>query len=228
MNKKKIVIFTGAGMSAESGISTFRGSDNSLWDQYDVKDVATIDGWRRNRQLVLEFYNLRHNQMGDVKPNDGHIGLSDLQGEYDIQIITQNVDNLHERAGSEDVLHLHGELMKMRSCSTHKVYDWELGNDLTISSTCENGGQLRPHIVWFGEDVPEIKNAIEIVKEADIFVVIGTSLQVYPAASLINYVNTDSKIIIIDPNDIETGDIELTHIKECAVKGVELLRDYLN
>jgi len=223
--KKKIVVFTGAGISAESGIQTFRDSDG-LWEQYDVKDVATIDGWRKDRKLVLKFYNERHKQLDTVEPNSAHYFLAELEQKYDVQIVTQNVDDLHERAGSTNVLHLHGQLTKMRAFNNNTVYDWPKDFDIQTDSVDENGDTLRPHIVWFGEDVPNMGKAEKLTKEADILIVIGTSLQVYPAANLLYKVNFRTHTYYIDPSDSDVGiDIRnFTHIKETATKGVKKLK----
>jgi len=194
---KKIVILTGAGISAESGINTFRDA-GGLWEGHDVMEVASPIGWNKNPDLVLDFYNKRRMQLQDVKPNAAHIALGELESDYDVHIITQNVDDLHERAGSSKVLHLHGELLKVRSTlDENYVLDWK--KDLNMGDCCPNNGQLRPHIVWFGELVPAMDEAIAITETADIVVVIGTSLQVYPAAGLINYAPSYSPIFYIDP-----------------------------
>ena len=196
---KKIVVLTGAGISAESGVSTFRDSDG-LWRNNRIEEVASPIAWENNRELVLEFYNLRRKQLFEVEPNEGHKWLVKLEDKYDVQIITQNVDDLHERAGSSKVLHLHGELKKVRSTKNpdliYTLDHWELKN----GDNCELGSQLRPHIVWFGESVPMIETAISIASEADIFIVIGTSMVVYPAASLINFVGNKVPKYYIDPN----------------------------
>lgn len=199
MSKKKLVILSGAGISAESGIPTFRDS-NGLWEGHDVMDVATPEGWQKNKALVLDFYNQRRKNALEVAPNKGHQILADLEAHYDVTIITQNVDNLHERAGSTNVLHLHGELFKSRSTlDPSLVYDMK-GWELNLGDTCEKGSQLRPHIVWFGEMVPMMDVAVEITMQADIFIVVGTSLQVYPAAGLLSYVADAVPKYIIDPN----------------------------
>ncbi len=202
MAKKKLVVLTGAGMSAESGISTFRDS-GGLWDKYKIEEVATPEAFQQNPELVLEFYNQRRKQLGEVEPNKGHKTLARLQEKFDVQIITQNVDNLHERAGSKNVLHLHGELTKVRSVKyPNLIYD--IGTKpIKLGDTCDKGAQLRPHIVWFGEAVPAIEQAAELVGKADIFVVIGTSLNVYPAAGLVSYTQTDIPKFLIDPNNID-------------------------
>jgi NAD-dependent deacetylase len=226
--KPKLVVLSGAGISAESGIKTFRDS-NGLWEEYNVEDVATPEGWAKNNALVLEFYNKRRKQAQGAKPNKAHYALAELEEKFDVHIITQNVDNLHERAGSTKVLHLHGELMKSRSTINPKlIYDIK-GTELNLGDTCEMGSQLRPHIVWFGEAVPEMTNAYFIAQHADIFMVIGTSMLVYPAASLIDYVNSHIPKYLIDPNDVNLSGIDnLTVIKEKATKGMEtFLKKYL-
>lgn len=213
----KLVVLTGAGMSADSGISTFRDS-GGLWENHDIMEVASPEGWKANPNLVLDFYNKRRKQVLEVDPNEGHYALAELEKHFDIQIITQNVDDLHERAGSSNVLHLHGELLKMRSSGDEKlIYDCK--HNINEGDLCEKGFQLRPHIVWFGEMVPMIEPAIEIVQSADIFAVIGTSLQVYPAAGLLHYVAPMVPKYLIDPNIPETliNDIEL--IQERAATG---------
>jgi NAD-dependent deacetylase len=224
---KKLVAFTGAGMSAESGIKTFRDS-GGLWEEYDVAEVATPIGWQKNMSLVLQFYNERRRQLEECTPNDGHKGLAELEKYFDVQIITQNVDNLHERAGSSKVLHLHGELTKVRSCpDKNLVYD--IGyKDINIGDVCEKNSQLRPHIVWFGEEVPMMEEAVNLTSEADIFVVIGSSLNVYPAAGLINFVPSKASSWLIDPNDVfSPGNRNITIIKEGASKGVKILTEKL-
>jgi len=196
--KKKLVILSGAGISAESGIKTFRDSDG-LWEGHNVMDVATPDGFQRNPELVLDFYNQRRRQLHDVKPNIGHQILAELESDFDVSIITQNVDNLHEQAGSSKVLHLHGELLKVRSVrNPNHIIDWE--HDLILGDVDPNGHQLRPHIVWFGEAVPALEEAITLVQKAAILIVIGTSLQVYPAAGLLNYTKNNIPIYYIDPH----------------------------
>ncbi|GET20645.1 SIR2 family NAD-dependent protein deacylase [Prolixibacter denitrificans] len=196
---KRLVVLSGAGISAESGLKTFRDMDG-LWEQYDVTEVASPEAWQRNPELVLRFYNERRKQLFECEPNAGHIGLAQLQDDYDVRIITQNVDDLHERAGSRNVLHLHGELKKARSTVDESlVYDldnWEL----KPGDCCEKGSQLRPHVVWFGEPVTAIPDAVALVESADIMVVIGTSLNVYPAAGLLNYTRENVPVFLIDPN----------------------------
>jgi len=194
---KKIVVLTGAGMSAESGINTFRDADG-LWEGHDIMEVASPLGWQKDKEKVLDFYNKRRAQLLTVFPNEAHKALVALEKKYQVNIITQNVDDLHERAGSSQVLHLHGELLKVRSTKNHNlIYDWKKA--LSLGDVCEENSQMRPHIVWFGENVPEFDKALEITSEADILIVIGTSMQVYPAAQLINYVKAEIPIYFIDP-----------------------------
>lgn len=223
--KKRIVFFTGAGMSAESGLATFRDM-GGLWEQYEITDVATPEAWSRDQQLVLDFYNQRRKQLRECESNIGHQLIASLEKEYDVKIVTQNVDDLHERAGSSDVLHLHGELMKVRSTKNESLVKQLDGWELKQGDLCEDGSQLRPHIVWFGEAVPEMDNAIPIVQSADIFVVIGTSLNVYPAAGLVDLVKPGAKIFVIDPNS-PTVNKSVTYISEIASKGMEELLKYL-
>ncbi len=199
MKKQKIVVLTGAGISAESGIKTFRASDG-LWENHDVQEVASPEGWKRNRELVLEFYNQRRAQALAAQPNAGHLGLAQLESHYEVVIVTQNIDDLHEKAGSTNIIHLHGELSKAHSTvDPNLVYDW--GNKpINIGDKCDKGSQLRPHIVWFGEAVPLMEKAVMEVADADIFMVVGTSLLVYPAAGLLDYVDDQVPKYIIDPN----------------------------
>ena len=225
--KKKLVVLTGAGISAESGIQTFRDSDG-LWEGHNVNDVATPEGWRKNQELVLKFYNDRRRQLPIVQPNLGHITLATLEHDFDVHIITQNVDNLHERAGSTKVLHLHGRLDKVRSVNNlNYILDWT--TDLNTGDLDDKGFQLRPHIVWFGEDVPMLETALEITQNADFFAVIGTSLQVYPAAGLIQYAPSRIPIFYIDPNPADVPNkkknFEILALK--ASVGVPLLRERL-
>ena len=226
--KKRLVILSGAGMSAESGISTFRDT-NGLWNNYRVEDVATPEGFAKNPQMVLDFYNQRRKELLKVEPNPGHYGLAALEDDFDVQIITQNVDNLHERAGSSSVLHLHGELMK--SCSVRNPntpYDISPDHsEIHLGDKDVHGDQLRPFVVWFGEAVPMIEPAIRLVKSADIFVVIGTSLNVYPAAGLLNYVPNARPIYLIDPNDVQTYRTDIQIIKAGASAGVKQLTKVL-
>ena len=224
---KRIVILTGAGMSAESGVKTFRDA-GGLWEGHDVMEVASPEGWEKDKALVLEFYNQRRRQLLTVKPNIGHLGLVAFEKEYDVQIITQNVDDLHERAGSNNVLHLHGELFKIRStCDENAIQIWK--KDLNLGDTDANNCQLRPHIVWFGEQVPMLPKAMEIVQTADIFIVIGTSMQVYPAASLIQYVPAGNPIYFIDPKPSisELAFPNLTILSKKASAGVDELKNIL-
>lgn len=195
---KKLVILSGAGMSAESGIKTFRDA-GGLWEGHDVMEVASPEGWRKNQALVLNFYNQRRKQLFEVEPNQGHLITAELEKDFEVHIITQNVDDLHERAGSTNVLHLHGELLKARSISNeHDIVDWK--TDINPGDLHTDGHQLRPHIVWFGEAVPAIADAIPLVEEADCIIIIGTSMQVYPAAGLIDYARPTTPIFYIDPN----------------------------
>ena len=221
--KKKLVVLSGAGISAESGLRTFREM-GGLWEEYDVMDVASPQGWEKDPELVTKFYNDRRKQLLNCKPNDGHLILHELEKYFDVEIITQNVDDLHERAGSTKILHLHGELLKARSTvDENLIYDlddWEL----TADSKCEKGSRLRPHIVWFGEAVPAITEAIEIVSKADIMVIVGTSMNVYPAAGLIDYAPSKCPIYIIDPNEVNmTSYGNRTFIKEKASVGMKKL-----
>ena len=227
--KKKLVVLTGAGVSAESGISTFRDSDG-LWEQFKVEDVASIEGWYRNPSLVLDFYNARRAQLATVKPNAAHYAIAELENQFDVTVITQNVDNLHERAGSTRIIHLHGELTKVRPENTCNESDgfseqsvFDIGTDsISIGDMAPNGAQLRPHIVWFGEAVPKINAALDAVTEADMMLIVGTSLQVYPAASLYGFAMAGTPIYIIDPKDVLVKDGRLTHIKDVATKGMEI------
>ncbi|BES62062.1 SIR2 family NAD-dependent protein deacylase [Dysgonomonas capnocytophagoides] len=218
---KNIVVLTGAGMSAESGIATFRDS-GGLWDQYKVEDVATPEGFMRNPQLVLDFYNKRRRETINAKPNKGHLLLASLQEKYSVDIITQNVDNLHEKAGSKHVLHLHGELMKIRSSrNPDLIMDADPQNpDTKLGDKSPDGSQIRPHIVWFGEAVPMMYEAEKITEQADILIVIGTSLNVYPAAGLVNYVSPDTPIYLIDPKDVSIYRPNVTFIKKGASEGM--------
>lgn len=216
-----MVILTGAGMSAESGLKTFRDA-NGLWEGHDVMKVATIEAFNKDPKLVLELYNQRRKQLLQVTPNKGHHNLRKLEKYFEIHIITQNVDDLHERAGSSKILHLHGELRKVRSTKNEKqVYDWS--KNLNLGDVDENGNQLRPHIVWFGEHVPEMEKAIELTKQADLLVIIGTSMQVYPAAGLVNYVSNNTPIYVIDPNPPISKKSNVTFIKSGAQEGTEHL-----
>ena len=225
MIKKKIVILSGAGISAESGVKTFRESDG-LWENFRVQDIATLSGFERDPELVLDFYNQRRRQLKEVEPNDAHKIIAELQKNFNVTVITQNVDNLHERAGSTQIIHLHGELTKVRPVdSMTPILDWE--GDLEIGTTTEEGVQLRPHIVWFGESVPEMMRATKVVQEADICIVIGTSMQVYPAAQLINFTKEDCKIYIINPEKYDDQPTWMEHIQETATAGMKILKDKL-
>ena len=224
--KKRLVILSGAGISQESGIHTFRDM-GGLWEEYDVMEVATPEAWARNPELVMRFYNDRRTQLYECKPNAGHLGLVDLEKDFEVQIITQNVDDLHERAGSSQILHLHGELKKSRSSVDESlVYDME-GWELKFGQKCAKGSQLRPHIVWFGEAVPAMDDAVPMVEGADILVVIGTSLNVYPAAGLVNYTKRGTPIFVIDPERPPVYIRNVTYIQEKAGKGVEILKEKL-
>ena len=221
---KHIVFLTGAGISAESGISTFRDS-GGLWENYDVMKVASIDGWYENPELVQKFYNERRAQLATVEPNKGHIIIAELEKDFKVSIITQNVDNLHEMAGSSDIIHLHGELTK--ACSESKSHVHDIGyKPIKHGEKAEDGSLLRPFIVWFGEAVPMIEKAAEIVSKADIVVIIGTSMQVYPAAGLVHYVRKDIPIYLIDPNDVPAP-ANVYFIKEKASAGMEVLKEKL-
>lgn len=234
MKKTKIVVLTGAGVSAESGVSTFRDS-NGLWENYKVEDVASIEGWYRNPALVLEFYNARRAQLAEVKPNAAHVAIASLEQDYDVTVVTQNVDNLHERAGSTKIIHLHGELTKVRPencCNDRDGYSeetvFDIGTDsINIGDMAPNGAQLRPHIVWFGEAVPKIEKAIDAVEAADMLLIVGTSLQVYPAAGLYRYAKSATPIYIIDPKDVPVRDGRVTHIKDVATNGMEVFKNIL-
>lgn len=227
MSKKKLVVLTGAGVSAESGLRTFRDSDG-LWEGYNIEDVATPRAWRRNPQLVLDFYNHRRKNVLEAQPNAAHIGLAELEKSFDVTIITQNIDDLHERAGSTTVLHLHGEILKMRSEKDHGLV-YEIKGDIKLGDMAEDGQQLRPHIVWFEEPVPKIEEAIPIVRSADYFVVVGTSLVVYPAAGLVNYAPWNIPKYIIDKRIPYTSELmNITAIEKPATEGVRELVALLN
>ncbi|CCH02496.1 Silent information regulator protein Sir2 [Fibrella aestuarina BUZ 2] len=225
--RKKIVVLSGAGISAESGIATFRDS-NGLWENHRIEDVATPEAWRRNRELVLDFYNQRRKQALTVEPNAGHQALVRLEEAYDVTIITQNVDGLHEKAGSSHVLHLHGELSKARSSVDESlIYEID-GWEIKLGDTCEKGSQLRPHIVWFGEAVPTMEEAVDIAITADMFIVVGTSLVVYPAAGLVDFIPDTVPIYVVDPNLPEVRRRpNLTLIGEPASTGLTKLADQL-
>ena len=224
---KKLVVLSGAGMSAESGLKTFREM-GGLWEEYDVYEVASPGGWQSDKNLVLRFYNERRKLLLESEPNAGHLGLVELEKHFDVLIVTQNIDDLHERAGSNRILHLHGEIRKSRSTvDPDLVYDIE-GWKLEEGDLCEKGSQLRPHVVWFGESVPAIEEAAKVVSEADIFVIIGTSMNVYPAAGLINYVPDTTPIYIIDPNEVYiAGNSRINVIQLSAGEGVRQLMEEL-
>lgn len=233
MKTRRIAVLTGAGVSAESGISTFR-DNGGLWDNYDPQEVASIEGWHRNPKLMLDFYNLRRAQLQDTAPNEAHRLIASLEKDNDVTVITQNVDNLHERAGSTRVIHLHGELTKVRpekgrydiDFAETEVFDIG-GGEIHLGDLAPNGRQLRPHIVWFGEAVPMIERAIDIVEKADILLIVGTSLSVYPAAGLYRYAPDSAPIFIIDPKEVPVHDPRIQHIKEVATKGMEIFKNLL-
>ena len=232
--KKNLVVLTGAGVSAESGVSTFRDS-NGLWENHRVEDVASIEGWYRDPSLVLDFYNGRRAQLATVKPNSAHYAIASLEDEWNVTVVTQNVDNLHERAGSTKIIHLHGELTKVRPENCYNDQDgfseetvFDIGYEtIQIGDKAPNGAQLRPHIVWFGEAVPKIEAAIDAVEAADILLIVGTSLQVYPAAGLYAFAKAGTPIYIIDPAEVRVKDSRLTHIKDVATKGMETFKNIL-
>lgn len=226
MGKKKLVVLSGAGVSAESGLSTFRDSDG-LWDNYNVEDVASIDGWWRNRKLVLNFYNIRRRELSTKEPNKAHKLIAALEKDYDVTVVTQNVDNLHERGGSSRIIHLHGELTK--ACSElNKSKCWEIGyNDIKMGEKAPDGSQIRPFIVWFGEAVPKLEDAALAVEKADILLVIGTSLNVYPAAGLVNYTKPGCEIYLIDPKPMHLNLPNFTQIQDKATTGMEKLLNLL-
>ena len=216
---KNIVVLTGAGISAESGLGTFRDSEG-LWEKYKIDDVATEKAFLKNPALVLEFYNIRRKQLLNSFPNDAHFALNKLKEKYNLSILTQNIDDLHERSGNTDIIHLHGKLRESRSVIDNKIYSIK-GSELNIGDYCEQGGQLRPNVVWFGEAVPNMNLAIDKVIQASVFIIIGTSLNVFPAASLIDYATKAKRIIIIDPNSSNYNGIEI--INEKATKAVPQL-----
>ncbi|WP_075341352.1 SIR2 family NAD-dependent protein deacylase [Tenacibaculum agarivorans] len=225
---KNLVVLTGAGISAESGINTFRDADG-LWEGHDIMEVASPQGFENNPELVLDFYNQRRRQLSDVQPNKAHYNLKKLEEKFKVSIVTQNVDDLHERAGSSDITHLHGELVKARSSvNENLICEWR--NDIILGDKAEDGSQLRPHIVWFGEQVPMLDLAVSITEKADILVIIGTSMQVYPAASLVNFIQPDTPIYFIDPNpNINKNAFDnLTIIKDVASSGTDELLVLLN
>ena len=223
---KHIVVLTGAGMSAESGLKTFRAEDG-LWEGHDVTKVASPQGFANDPELVLDFYNQRRRQLVNAEPNSAHLALAELEQDFKVTIITQNIDDLHERAGSSNVVHLHGELFKVRSTfDENDIMEWK--TDLVLGDVCKKGYQLRPHIVWFGEMVPMIEKAIYVTQSADILLVIGTSLKVYPAASLMHYVTNDTNIYYIDPNPNISSNHQLTVIPEKATVGMKKLMKILS
>lgn len=223
---KHIVVLTGAGMSAESGIKTFRDADG-LWEGHDIMEVATPEGFAANPELVLDFYNQRRKQLFEVSPNQAHYDLAQLENHFKVTVITQNVDDLHERSGSTNVIHLHGELLKVRSSFDETdVQEWK--TDLFLGDTCKKDYQLRPHIVWFGEDVPMIEKGVKICETADVLLIIGTSMQVYPAASLMHYVPENTPTYFIDPKPNISSRENLTVIAETATSGMDILKSILN
>lgn len=229
--KKKIVVMTGAGISAESGIKTFRDADG-LWEGHDVMEVASPEGWNRNRALVLDFYNQRRKQLKEVEPNEGHLALVDLEQKYEVNIITQNVDDLHERAGSSNIVHLHGELTKVRSTLDESLV-YTRHDDINLEDKCEKGAQLRPHIVWFGEMVPMLETAAHLATQADIIIIIGTSMKVYPAAGLVGYAQAQVPVYYIDPRPSINYELQmnnnLTVVEEVASSGVrKVVNELLN
>jgi NAD-dependent deacetylase len=227
MLKQKIVVLSGAGISAESGLGTFRDS-GGLWEEYNIEDVATPEAWDKNPEMVTQFYNMRRKQAYEAKPNEGHLALADLEKDFAVTIITQNIDDLHERAGTSKVVHLHGEINKVKSSGPNcesKYYpqqNWEV----KIGDLCVDGYQLRPHVVWFGEAVPMLDKAAEICQTADIFIVVGTSLNVYPAAGLIHYVPDKAKCFLVDPSEVNVSN-NYTVIKSNATKGLPLIAQEL-
>ncbi len=224
--KKKLVVLTGAGISAESGLKTFRDADG-LWEGYDINEVATATAWRRNKELVLQFYNMRRKNVADAKPNDAHFALANLESDFDVQIVTQNIDDLHERAGSSNVLHLHGEIFKMRSEKSEELI-YTIHDEIKLGDVAEDGAQLRPHIVWFEEPVPMMEVAIEVVKSADLFLIVGTSLVVYPAAGLVNYAPWPIPKFIIDRKIPYTStQYNFTTIEKGATAGMQELQKIL-
>lgn len=224
--KKKLVVLTGAGISAESGLKTFRDSDG-LWEGYDINEVATATAWRRNPALVLEFYNVRRKGVKEAQPNAAHIALAELENDFDVTVITQNIDDLHERGGSTKVVHLHGEIIKMRS-EKNEALVYPISGDIQIGDRAEDGGQLRPHIVWFEEPVPMIEEAVQITKTADLFLIVGTSLVVYPAAGLINYAPWEIPKFIVDRKIPYTSSLyNLTAIEKPAGEGMRQVKELL-
>ncbi len=226
-NKKKLVVLSGAGISAESGLATFRDS-GGLWEGYNIKDVATPEAWNKDPERVLEFYNLRRKQASEAVPNSAHQGIAELEANFDVTVVTQNVDSLHEKAGSSNVLHLHGELTKARSTKNEQLVIDIGGDPIKLGDVASDGAQLRPHIVWFGEMVPMLEEAASVVSKADILVVVGTSLVVYPAAGLVNYAPPESSKFIVDPSNPELYSFEgWKHYKENATTGIKKLKEEL-
>ncbi len=233
--KKKIAVLTGAGVSAESGLATYR-DNGGLWDNFDPMEVASIQGWMLNPGLVLDFYNDQRRKLEECKPNEAHIVIAQLEKDYDVTVITQNVDNLHERAGSTRIIHLHGEATKVRpeNCFTDEDGYSEQSvidvgyNQVKLGDKAPNGAQLRPHIVFFGEAVPKMERAIDVVSESDIVLIVGTSLSVYPAAGLYRYASPDAPVFIIDPADVPVSDSRITHIKATATEGIKIFQKYLD
>ena len=227
---KNIVILSGAGISAESGIRTFRDADG-LWENHDVMEVASIEGWHSNPELVLNFYNMRRADLNNVKPNKAHLLCAELQTDFNVHVITQNVDDLHERAGSNNILHLHGSLLKGKSVLNDRViFDWS--GDMTLSDKADDGGQIRPAIVWFGEDVPLLGAAMDLIKKCDILIIVGTSLQVYPAASLVGFAHSAEKIFLIDVAIVESYETRrlgenLTIVEKPATEGMKEVYEIL-
>ena len=222
MPKERVVVFTGAGMSAESGLRTFRDSDG-LWEEYRIEDVATPEAWARDPELVLHFYNLRRDQVLRAQPNAAHTALAALEDAFDVDVITQNIDDLHERGGSTRVMHLHGEIRKARSTTDPTLITPINGPSLRLGDRCTLGSQLRPHIVWFGEKVPLLQEAAALIQQADRLLVVGTSLQVYPAAGLLQVTRSKCHIVLVDPGVVEVTGIKVTHIRSTAVNGVPAL-----
>lgn len=226
--KPKLVVLSGAGISAESGLKTFRDSDG-LWEGYRVEDVATLAAWQADMQMVLDFYNMRRKNVLESSPNEAHVLLKELENNYEVNIITQNVDNLHERAGSKNILHLHGIITQAKSTYRNDLVYQINGWEMKMGDRCEFGSQLRPNIVWFGEDVPNIEPAIQLVKEADLMLVIGTSLQVYPAAGLTSYFSTEKPLYIIDPKKVPVSrNKNIYFIEDKASSGMKKLMELLN
>ena len=220
-----MVVLSGAGISAESGVKTFRDS-NGLWENHRIEDVASFEGFQKNPQMVLDFYNARRKQLREVEPNNAHLILAEFEAFFDVEIITQNVDDLHERAGSTKITHLHGELLKVRPIDSEtEILQWK--EDLNVGDCNAKGIQLRPHIVWFGEMVPEMEKAIKLTAEAEIFLIIGTSMQVYPAAGLIDYVPANCEIFVIDPNLENSYAKYENFFKTSATEGIKKLRELL-